>query len=139
MAIPVTKLHILRVLLQVDTNLSQLQRDMRNNAIAWKAMAQSQSVPLATLQGYMNDAAAAYSARLSWMTTLQADTANWNSLVAMWQLLGGTSSEFTSVVSPLQAVATQLPMVDKSTYAACISVCDQITAAINAPLSLWPE
>ena len=139
MAVPVTALHILRLLLQADQNLSGLQRDMRNNATTWKAMAQAQSVPLPTLAQFMNDAATEYQKRLGWITTAQADTANWTKLSTMFATLGGTAADFNQTVNPLNAVANQLGPADKSTYAAIITACDQILAAINAPLSLWPE
>ena len=139
MVIPVTSLHILRLMLQIEQNLSGLQRDMRNNAIAWKTAATAQSAPAATLSGFMNDAATSYQTRLSWLTTIQADAVNWPKIVAMWALLGGTGADFTNLITPITAVANQLGPIDKSSYAAIGSACDQIIAAINAPLSLWPE
>lgn len=139
MAVPVTSLHILRLLLQVDQNLSGLQRDMRQNAQTWKAAAQAQTVPAATLALWMNDAATEYQKRLGWITTAQADTANWNLLGSMWTKLGGTAAEFTNTINPMSAVANQLGPATKDTYTQIVGVCDQIIAAINAPLSLWPE
>ena len=139
MAIPTTALHILRVMLQAEQNLSGLQRDMRNNAISWKTSAQAQNLPVETLAQYMNDAAKAYQSRLAWLSTLQADSANWTKIGAMWALLGGTAADFSGIITPLTAVANQLGPIDKSNYAAIISACNQIIAAINAPLSLWPE
>lgn len=139
MAIPVTALHILRVLLQADQNLSGLQRDMRNNATAWKAAAQAASVPVGTLAQWMNDAATQYQTRLGWITTAQADATNWTKLSTMFATLGGTAADFTNTVNPLTAVANQLGPADKTSYAAIVTACDQILAAINAPLSLWPE
>lgn len=139
MAIPVTSLHILRLLLQVDQNLSGLQRDMRQNAQTWKAQAQTQTVPVDTLATWMNDAATAYQTRLGWITTAQADATNWAKLASMWTKLGGTAQEFTDTISPMSAVANQLGPAQKTTYAQIVSACDQIIAAINAPLSLWPE
>lgn len=139
MAIPVTALHILRLLLQADQNLSGLQRDMRNNALSWKAAAQAQSVPVGALAQWMNDAATQYQTRLGWITTAQANTANWAALGTMFTKLGGSSADFNNTVNPLTAVANQLGPADKSSYAAINTACDQIIAAINAPLSLWPE
>lgn len=139
MAIPTTALHILRVMLQAEQNLSGLQRDMRNNAVSWKASAQAQNIPVDTLAQYMNDAATAYQTRLAWLSTLQADSANWTKIGTMWALLGGTAADFSGIITPLAAVATQLGPIDKSSYASIITVCNQIITAINAPLSLWPE
>lgn len=139
MTIPVTNLHILRLMLQIEQNLSGLQRDMRNNALSWQATATAQSLPVAVLAQYMNDAAASYQTRLSWLTTLEADAANWAKVGAMWALIGGTDADFTNLITPITAVANQLGPIDKSSYASILSACSQIIAAINAPLSLWPE
>lgn len=139
MAIPDTGLHVLNRLLQAVQNLSGLQRDMRNNALSWRKSAVDQSTPAADLAQWMNDAAAAYQARLAWMATAQADTVSWAKMSAMWAVLGGTGTDFSNMMTPLQAVANQLGPAGKATYAQIIAVCDQITGVINAPLSLWPE
>lgn len=139
MAIPVTQLHILRLLMQADQNLSGLQGDMRSNAITWRAAAVAQSTPAAMLAQWMNDAATAYQTRLAWIATAQADAVIWPKLSALWTLMGGTAADFNNVTTPLKAVADQLGPAAKGTYAQIIGVCDQIIAAINAPLSLWPE
>jgi hypothetical protein len=139
MAVPVTAIHVLRMLLQADQNLSGLQGDMRANAITWKAAAQAQSQPVATLAQWMNDAATAYQTRLGWIATAQADAVLWPLLSSMWAKLGGTAADFNSVTTPLKAVADQLGPVAKGSYAQIIAACDQIIAAVPAPLSLWPE
>lgn len=139
MAIPVTAIHILRVLLQAEQNLSGLQRDIRNNALQWQTWATAQSVPLANLQNSITTAATEYQKRLGWIATAQADTTNWNLLAAMWGKIGGTAADFSGLATPLEAVANQLPTADISSYAAILSVCTQILNAVNAPLSLWPE
>lgn len=139
MTIPVTNLHILRLMLQIEQNLSGLQRDMRNNALTWKASATAQSLPVANLATYMNDAAMSYQSRLGWLTTLQADAGNWAKVAAMWAMLGGTGQDFSDMMTPINAVANQLGPATKNTYTQISAICDQITTAINAPLSLWPE
>lgn len=125
--------------MQADQNLSGLQGDMRNNAIAWKAAATAQSQPVATLAQWMNDSATQYQTRLGWIATVQADAVLWPLLSGMWGKLGGTAADFNSVTGPLKSVADQLGPVAKGTYAQIIAACDQITAAVPAPLSLWPE
>jgi hypothetical protein len=139
MTIPITALHVLRVMMQIDENLTGLQRDMRNNALTWKAQAQAQTIPVTGIAGYMNDAAVSYQSRLAWLDTLQADSATWSKISAMWAMLGGTAQDFSDLITPISAVANQLGPATKTTYAQVIGVCDQITTAINAPLSLWPE
>jgi hypothetical protein len=138
MAVPITQVSILRVLLQIENNLTGLQRDMRNNAQSWRTSALAQSVPISTLAGFMNSAATSYQTRLAWLPTMQADP-NWSRIAALYVTFGGTGQEFTDVMTPLNAVANQLGPAPKTTYAEITSACDQIIAAINAPLSLWPE
>lgn len=139
MTIPVTTIHILRLLLQAEQNLSGLQRDMRNNALSWQAMANAQSVPLASLAQYINDAATMYQTRLAWIATAKADTASWTLLSTMWGKIGGAETDFNDLVTPLTTTANSLGPADKSSYAAINTICNNILAAINAPLSLWPE
>lgn len=138
MTIPVTNLNILYIMLQCQQNLTGLQRDMRQNAQAWLAVAQAQSMTVTDLANTMNIKATAYQTRLGWLTTLEADP-NWPTIGTMWGKLGGTAQDFSDMITPLTAVANQLGPADKSTYAAIISVCNQIIAAIPMPLSLWPE
>lgn len=139
MAVPVTQLHILRVMLQADQNLSGLQKDMRQNAQTWLAMAQAQSPDVTTLAGFMNAAAASYQTRLGWVSTIQADATNWPKIQTMAAALGIAGADFSGVINPLTTVANQLGPADKSTFAAIIAACNSIIAAIPAPLSLWPE
>lgn len=139
MATPITAIHILRLLLQAEQNLSGLQRDMRRNAETWKAAAQAQSLPVGTLAANMNDAATAYQTRLQWLSNAQANTTLWSRLGAMWAALGGTDADFSGLVTPLQAVATQLGPAAKASYAQVIGICNQILAAVDAPPNLWPE
>jgi hypothetical protein len=139
MTIPVTALHILRVMLQAEQNLSGLQKDMRNNALSWKAMAQAQNPDVVTLAGYMDSSAATYQARLGWLATMQSDAANWTKISAMWATMGGTGQDFSNLITPLQSVADGLGPASKNTYSKIIGICNQITTVVNAPLSLWPE
>jgi len=138
MAVPVTQVGILRALLQIERNLTGLQRDMRNNAQTWRTAALAQSTPIVTLASNMNSAATAYQTRLGWLPTIQA-TPEWSRIAALYVTMGGTGQEFADMMTPLSAVADQLGPVAKTTYAEIIAACDQIIAAINAPLSLWPE
>lgn len=139
MAIASNPMHAFRILNQCMTNLVQLQRDVRSNAAAWKSMAQGQTQPIVTIAGFMTTAAAAYSTRLGWLDALQANTSLWNRVRTIWTVLGGTAADFNDIVTPLRAVANQLPLADKSSYAAIITACDQILAAVDAPDTLWPE
>ena len=138
MAVPVIQVGILRVLLQIEQNLIGVQRDMRANAQTWRTVALAQSTPIATMAGWMNSAATSYQSRLGWLPTIQASP-EWSRIAAMYLAIGGTGQEFTDMMTPLNAVANQLGPAQKTTYAEIIAACDQIIAAINAPLSLWPE
>lgn len=139
MAIPVTQVHMLRLLLQMERNLSGLQADIRNNALAWAAAASTGSTPVETLAEWMNAAAGEYEKRLAWMTDFQADTENASRLQAMWLQLGGTLDDVTAVTTPLRDMTAALGAAPKTTQAEILAICNQITDAINAPLSLWPE
>lgn len=139
MTVPFTKLHALRLLGQVESNLTGLQRDMRQNAQAWKAMAQAQSPNAATIAGYMNTAAAAYQTRLGWLGTLKANTVVWAALADMWAFLGGTNQDFQDLIDPITTVANGIGPANKNTFAQIIAGCDQILNLIDAPVSLWPE
>jgi hypothetical protein len=140
MTIPITNLNILRVLLQAERNLTGLQRNMRNNALRWKIMAEGESVPITVIAGFMDSAALAYKARLEWIDTFQDDNpVEFPRVVTMWNKLGGTAGEFGDVISPMETVANNLGSQTKTTYAELITICDFIIGEINAPLSLWPE
>lgn len=139
MAIPVTQVHMLRLLLQMERNLSGLQGDIRNNALAWAAAASAELTPAETLAEWMDAAAGEYEKRLTWMTDVQADAETASRLQAMWLLLGGTLDDVTAVTTPLRDMTDALKAAPKTSYAEILAICDQITGAINAPLSLWPE
>ncbi|HRF10954.1 MAG TPA: hypothetical protein PLR37_02290 [Candidatus Accumulibacter phosphatis] len=139
MAVPYTRLQALKLLLQIERNLNGLQFDFRANATTWKAAAQAQSIPRATLESQMNSAAAAYQERLGWLGTLQANGAVWSVVADLWTTIGGTGAEFNDLMTPFNAVANGLGPADKSTYAKIVTACNQILATIDAPPSLWPE
>lgn len=139
MAIPTSKLHIRRLIDQIISNLVGLQRDMHANAKAWLAAAQAQEGDVASLSGYMTSAAQAYLDRLSWVSRLQADTENWDKVVAMFAALGGSAADFDAITVPLSGMAQQIAASDKSSTAAIITTCNAVLDAISAPLSVWPE
>lgn len=140
MAIPFTNLHAFRVVNQIVTNLVNLQHDMVANASAWKVMAQAQSPPLATLQGFITSAATQYQTRLQWVTDLRADQTKRSELLTALAKLGfDETADIVNFVQALQTVATVLQSADISSYAKISAGCDQIMAAVSAPFSLWPE
>lgn len=139
MAVPYTRLQALKLMLQIQQNLNGMQLDFRSNAAEWKAAAQGQTIPRATLEANMNSAAAAYQTRLSWLGVLQANNAIWPTVASLWTALGGTGQEFNDLMTPFNAVANGLGPADKSTYAKIVTACNQILATIDAPPSLWPE
>ncbi len=112
---------------------------MVRNAATWKAMAQAQSPPLATLQSFIHDAAASYQTRLGWVTALRNDAVKKQRFLDEIALRGWSETDITDVVGPMITVANQLAGAALATYAACINACDGITAAVDKPDSLWPE
>jgi hypothetical protein len=138
MAVPYTRLHALALMLQVQSNLTGLQSDFRTNALAWKAAATAQSIPVATIAQQMIDAAAAYEIRLAWIPALQSKTAVWSVVSSLWTAIGGTGAEFSSLMTPFNTVTTQLKTINKSSYDNIITACDSLLAYIDKPESLWP-
>lgn len=139
MSTPITAIHILRLISQVETNLTGLQRDMRINASAWRQTATDQSVDAVQLALNMGDAVAAYRMRLGWVTTLQADTALWPKVCAMLNVVGGTSDELDALMVSVGAAVDALAQADRTAYAGIVSACDAVLASVDAPPSLWPE
>lgn len=139
MSVPITTAHGLSLVLQIVQNLTGLQRDMRTNAAAWRAAAQSQSQPVETISAWMLSAASSYQTRLGWLPALQSKADVWQVVSAAWSAIGGTSSELTALTSPFESAASVLLSSDKSSHAAIVVVCDQILAEIDAPPTLWPE
>lgn len=134
-----TLLHAARIVDQIRQNLISLQSDMVRNATTWKAMAQAQSPTLVTLQGYMHTAATSYLTRLGWYTTLQGDPVKRQRVLDELARRGWTEADITDIGTALNATANQLDGAALATYAACITACDGIIAAVSAPDTLWPE
>ncbi len=139
MAIPQTKLHANRVLEQIMDNVIGLQRDMRNNAIAHRAMALAQSPALATLQSFVNDAAAAYLVRIGWGESIINTPAKLTILNNTLSRIGLVLTDITDVTDALKSAALQIQSANKNTYAQIVTVCDAVIAGVNLPDSLWPE
>lgn len=139
MTISYAKFHTFRVVEQIMSNMVGLQRDMRGNALTWKAMATAQSPDVTILAQFMHDAAASYNTRLGWLLTYKNTSPNWSAVTAMYLALGGDIAEATTLYTQMKAVADQLAAAMLTTYAQITSACDQILAAVQAPDSLWPE
>lgn len=139
MTVPVTALHIRRLLDQVVQNLVQLQRDVHANAATWRKVAADQAAPIETLAGWLSDAVGEYYKRLGWMDTLKTDAATWQQAVALWTTQGGQASDFDALTAPLRDALDAFTGAQGQTYADLIAACDQLTAAVGMPPSLWPE
>jgi hypothetical protein len=139
MTIPITKLHAHRLLEQVLTNLTGLQRDIANNAQAHKAMAEAKSPALATLQEFVNDAAAAYLTRLKWIEDALSASERREALVAALARIGCEESDVTDVHQALSAAVQAFQSAKKTDYRGIVAACDRVIAEVNKPESLWPE
>lgn len=141
MAITYTKFHVIRVLFQIERNLTGMQRDMRNNALTWKSMAQAQSRTVETIRTFMTDAGASYQERLEWIRSYRDTSPNWTAVTTMYSALGGDMAEATTLYQEMKSIADRLvnqaPLI--TTYAQIINGCDQILADVQPPDSLWPE
>lgn len=139
MSISVTSLHVLRLLLQMDTNLTQLQRDINQNAQQWLSAAQNQSQPLTMIQSAISSAVAQYNIRLGWITSLASDATNWPKVTTMLGILGGSLTEEQAYFTALKNAVAAIAVADISTYAAIVTGCNSLIASVPLPLSLWPE
>lgn len=141
MAITLTSLHIQRIVKQIVDNMVGLHGDIRANALTWKAMAQAQNPSANAIKQFMTDASSSYSTRLEWLTTYRNTDPNWPAVKAMFIAMGGDMDEAVSMYTELKAVVDGLVagLPNISTYANIINACNQITAAVQAPDSLWPE
>ena len=139
MTIAQTAFHTFRVVNQLQQNLVGLQRDMRSNAVAWRAMATAQSPNVATLAQFTKDAATSYQTRLGWVLTYKNTSANWPAVTAMLTALGGNITDATTLYTQMKAVADQLAAANLTTFAQISTACDQILSAVQAPDSIWPE
>src|SRR3990167_9389087 len=126
MAIPRTRLHMLRVVDQIRQNLLGLQRDMLNNAAAHKAMAQAQVPDFAKLKTFVDDSATSYLRRLQWLIDLRNDSVKRQRLLDMLALMGWTETDITDVAAPLLLAAIALRDAPRTTYAEIVTFCDQL-------------
>lgn len=136
--IPVTSIHIARLMRQVEQNLSGLHRDMHNNAKTWKAQAQAQSLPVVDLSARMASSADGYLKRLDWHVNA-ASQPHWPRVAEMWSKVGGSQECIDCVIEPMRAAANALKAADLSNYEAILKACDAQLAAVDAPPSLWEE
>ena len=139
MAITLTAIHKHRLISQIEQNLTGLQRDMHNNALTHKAMAQAQSPSLAELDNFVRDSALSYLTRLQWIIDLRANATRRQRLVDMLASVGWTETEIISYVSELRAAAIALRDAPRTTYTEIITACDQLLVVVELPESLWPE
>lgn len=139
MAITRSLFHSLRILYQLQTNIVQLQRDIRSNAETWKAAATVQSSSAQQLKTWMQDAAVSYETRLEWLRSYRDTSPYWSDLATLYTLLGGNSTEVTTFYTEMKVVSDGLQAAGLNNYMQIINACDQIIAAIDAPDSLWPE
>lgn len=139
MAVPLTNLDKFRVFFQITNNICQLQANIRSNVTTWKAMAQAQSPALGTLQNFMHDGANAWLTRLGWVDTLRANPTKRQHIIDVLNDLGINEADIVDKVTAMQSVATQLSGAPLASYAACITACDGILAAVDVAFSLWPE
>jgi hypothetical protein len=139
MAIPLTNLHKGRVADQVAQNLVGLQTDMRRNATLHKSAAQAQSVPLDTLQTWVQTCALEYLRRFKWITDLRADPVRKQRLLDAIAAKGWVETDIVDVLTPMRQAAITLRDASKASYADIITACDAVLSAVEAPDSLWPE
>lgn len=139
MSIPITNLQKDRIVDQISRNLIGLQTDVRNNAIAHKAMANAQSPDLATLQSFVTDCIAEYQRRLKWCSDLRADPVRKQRLVDALTDRGWVEADVTDIFDALSVIITALSVTSRKSYLEISVACDATIASTNPPDSLWPE
>lgn len=140
MPVPRTNIHAARVVDQIAQNLHGLQRDMYQNALAHKSMAQAQAPDLQTLTTYVKDSAGQYVRRLQWVVDIQRpEHASSGSVSDQLAKRGWSRSDITDIVDHLLPVATKLQNAALGSYADVMVACDALLAHVDAPPSLWPE
>ena len=130
-----------RIALQILNGTIALADNMRANANAWLAMLGGTldgtpgNPTLSQIAGFMNGAAAAYSASIT-----KAQTFGQNNLTLVQNalsLLGTTPSAVNSDLSALAAASTNLANADKTTVANAQSAANAILAAVPAAPSIF--
>ena len=139
MAIALTAIHKRRLISQIEHNLTGLQRDIHNNAVAHKSMALAQVPPLAKLQEFVTDSVQAYLTRLQWIIDLRNNPTRRQRLLDVLVAAGWSEQEIADYVTALRNAVVALRDAPRSTYAEIITVCDVVIAAVDKPESLWPE
>ncbi len=117
-----------------------MQRDMRDNAESWKIISTGETVPINEIANFMELSRATWQKRLDDINNFQTnEPIEFPKVVAMYEKLGGTTQDFNDTKSPLQTVVTQMQSAPKTTYAELITICDQIMATVDKPLTVWDE
>jgi hypothetical protein len=138
MTVRITKLHLYRVIDQIQKNLVGLQVDMRNNAAMHKSMALAQSPPLAVLQSYLADCVAQYKRRLGWVSSIRQHS-KWQDVRTLFAAQGGSEDDVLYLFNDLKAAVDALAVAPRASYADIIAACDAVLSQVDAPLSLWQE
>ncbi len=137
--IPITNLHIGRIVDQIRQNLIGLQRDIHNNAVTHKAMALAESPPLEKLQSFIDDSVASYQKRLQWFTDWSATLQKQQDLSNQLTKMGWDLTDITSLEQALQGVITTFQQQPVKDFAGIVAACDSLATDCQSPDSLWPE
>ena len=117
-------------------NLEGLRRDMRQNALGYKADRLSGRVPLATLTGVMSQDAVQYLRRLDWQDRVDAGPIRVRLLNGL-TALGLVASEVRAVVSELRAASAALRDAPKATDMDLDAAADAVLAAVTVHDTVW--
>ena len=139
MTISQTTFHTLRVVQQIMGRLVQMQADMNGNARTWIAMANAQNPDVATLAKFMTDSGTEYNRKLAEILTYKNTNPNWPAVVAMFTAMGGVPADAVTLYTQLKAIADGIGSAQLTSYAQIITACNQITAAVQMPDSVWFE
>lgn len=137
--IPRTNLHKGRIVEQARMMLLNLQRSMRANAEAHRAMALAQSPDFSTLKGFVESCAATYLLNLQRLVELRSDPEKRQRFADALTQIGWTESDILDVATPLRQAAVALRDAPRANYADIVSSSDSLLQFVDAPETLWPE
>lgn len=129
----------IRLVQQAVRVIVGLASNMVNNANTHINHATAQDIPVATLAQAVNDCAAQYQTSLNQLNTALTTDPNKTKLLDGLARQNCASTDITGPGNTMMNAANALAAADKSTYAAIITACNNLIAAVPKPASVWPE
>lgn len=117
------------LMLQTAQNLQGLRKDMRGNAVAYKAQVTA-GRPIADIAAVMNGDADQYLIRLGWMDRFLIVGAPRTKLLAGLSVIGATGQEMLDYYNEMKTASQNLRAAAKTTGAEINTASDAVLAAV---------